>query len=226
MQILVTNDDGYFAPGIETLIRLASRFGDVTLVAPETEQSYMGHRVTASTQDLIATPYADHSFHVNGTPADCVRIALHVLQLKPDFVLSGINKGGNLGVDIYTSGTVAAAREAAIWGIPAIAVSQYVKRDLPLDWQHSELLAATAIETILAQAPHPGLYWNVNLPHLPSPEAPIALCAPDPSPQDVHYTPNGAGHRYSGTYAKRPAKPGHDVANCFAGRIAISRLQL
>ncbi len=226
MQILVTNDDGYLAPGLDTLLRLASRFGEVYIVAPEAEQSYMGHRVTAGTQDLIATPYASRSFHVNGTPADCVRAALHILKLRPDLVLSGINRGGNLGVDIYTSGTVAAAREAAIWGLPAVAFSQYVKRELPLDWTHSETLAAQALETLIVQAPQPGAYWNVNLPHLPTPEAPISVCAPDPSPQDVHYTASATGHRYTGSYAKRPAKPGHDVANCFAGRITISRLSL
>jgi 5'-nucleotidase len=226
LRILVSNDDGYFAPGLEALCRVAARFGEVFVVAPETEQSYMGHRVSAGTHDLVATPYGENRFHVNGTPADCIRIALRVLGLEPDLVLSGINKGGNLGVDIYTSGTVAAAREAAIWGIRSVALSQYVKREMLLDWGHAAALASEAIGFLLKEDPAPGAYWNVNLPHLATPEAPICMCETDPSPQDVHYTPSGAGHRYCGTYAKRPAKPGCDVEHCFAGRIAISRLQL
>ncbi len=205
---------------------MAARYGEVFVVAPETEQSYMGHRVSAGTHDLVATQYDDRRFHVNGTPADCVRIALRVLGLQPDLVLSGINKGGNLGVDIYSSGTVAAAREAAIWGIRSVALSQYVKRELPLDWGHAEVLAVAALDCLLAEAAAPGVYWNVNLPHTPVAEAAVCMCPSDPSPQDVHYTPNGAGHRYSGTYAKRPVKPGCDVEQCFAGRIAITRLQL
>lgn len=222
----MSNDDGYFAPGLEALCRVAERWGEVWVVAPESEQSYMGHRVTASQQELVPTAYAERRFHVNGTPADCVRVALRVLDLRPHLMLSGINKGGNLGVDIYTSGTVAAAREAAIWGLPAVALSQYVKREFPLDWGHTEVLAAAALEVLLRQDFRSGEYWNVNLPHLPSPEPELALCAPDPSPQDVHYTASGQGYRYNGVYAKRPAKPGHDVEHCFAGRIAISRLQL
>jgi 5'-nucleotidase len=186
----------------------------------------MGHRVSAGQHELRATQYEPNRFHVNGTPADCVRVALRILGLRPDWVFSGINRGGNLGVDIYTSGTVAAAREAAIWGIPAVALSQYVVRGLELNWRQSAAMAERAISAIQRERPKPGVYWNVNLPHTGRLESEIATCDLDPSPQDVHFAAHGDGFRYAGAYANRPTRPGHDVAECFAGRITISELRL
>ncbi len=223
MRFLLSNDDGYAAPGLAALIELASAHGEVFVVAPETEQSYMGHRVTTGAP-LRATPYAPQRWHVNGTPADCVRVALRVLGLEPTWVLSGINRGGNLGVDVYTSGTVAAAREAAILGVPAIAFSQYVKAAQTLDWEVSRALAAQAFAHILQSPPSPSRYWNVNLPHERA--AGIAECPLDPSPQDVRFELEGESIRYAGRYAERPARARHDVALCFGGAITLTALRL
>jgi 5'-nucleotidase len=225
MTILLTNDDGYFAPGLAALLGVAERLGEVWVVAPETEQSYMGHRVTTG-EALRASEYAARRFHVNGTPADCVRIAVRALGLRPDLVLSGINRGGNLGVDVYTSGTVAAAREAAIWGIPSAALSQYVVAKRELVWERSAKLAETAVRELLQHSSEAGTYWNVNFPHLEEDEADVRICELDPSPQDVHYAEEGDGFRFAGRYAQRPAYPGRDVAECFGGAITLSRLKL
>ncbi|MDX2266939.1 MAG: 5'/3'-nucleotidase SurE [Bryobacter sp.] len=225
MRFLLTNDDGYFAPGLAALAEVAARLvgeaGEVYVVAPETEQSYMGHRVTTGSP-LRATAYAPRAWHVNGTPADCVRVALRVLDLKVDWVLSGINRGGNLGVDVYTSGTVAAAREAAILGVPAVAFSQYVKAGMALDWKLSQALARLAFEQILSGGSAPETYWNVNLPHVE--QASVVECPLDPSPQDVRFELEGEAIRYAGRYAERPARAGHDVALCFAGAITVTKL--
>jgi 5'-nucleotidase len=221
--LLLTNDDGYFAPGLAALEDAARAFGEVVIVAPEVEQSYMGHRVTTGSP-LKATPYAPGRWHVNGTPADCVRVALRALDLRPTWVLSGINRGGNLGVDVYTSGTVAAAREAAILGIPAIAISQYVKATRPLNWGESKELTRQVLARLLQAASIAGNLWNVNLPHASRGE--IVECPLDPSPQDVRFELEGESIRYAGRYAERPRLDGYDIAQCFGGAITVTRLPI
>ena len=225
MRILVTNDDGFEAPGLEALTRVAAGHGDVVVVAPTVEQSYMGHRVTAH-DVLRPVAYAPGRFHLNGTPADCVRIALRGLRLEVDLVLSGINCGGNLGADIYTSGTVAAAREAAFLGKPALALSQYVQAGTPLDWSETAACAGRAVaELLTAGVAEQGVYWNVNLPH-PGPAAGMVQCEPDAHPLDVRFAEEDGGFRFAGRYADRPRAEGRDVAQCFAGYITVSRLRL
>lgn len=225
MRILVTNDDGYEAPGIEALARIAAGLGEVVVVAPAVEQSYAGHRVTAH-DVLRPVEYAPGRFHLNGTPADCVRIALTALRLDVDVILSGINRGGNLGADLYTSGTVAAAREAAFLGKPAIAISQYVRAETPLVWSETEAVAARGVSALLAQGvAESGVYWNVNLPH-PGPETGIRHCEPDAHPLDVRFEEVDGGYRFAGRYAARRRAEGRDVAECFAGYITVSRLRL
>lgn len=225
MRILVTNDDGYQAPGIAALIRVAEHFGDVSVVAPTTEQSYMGHRVT--TFDVLRpVEFEPRRYHLNGTPADCVRIALAALRLEADLVLSGINRGGNLGSDLFMSGTVAAAREAAYLGRPAVAISQYVNSPHPLDWSVAENAARRAVESVIAEGlGEPGVYWNVNLPH-PGPETGICRCEPDSHAQDVRFEPVDGGYRFAGRYANRKRGEGRDVAQCFAGYVTVSRLRV
>ena len=123
MRILVTNDDGWDAPGLAALKTLAGQIGDVYVLAPRDPHSYAGHRVTTD-GPLVLTETGAREFTLSGTPADCVRVAIATLFPEIDWVLAGINRGGNLGADLFTSGTVAAAREAALLGRPAIAVSQ------------------------------------------------------------------------------------------------------
>lgn len=128
MRILVTNDDGYLAGGIQTLARAAANIGDVIVVAPDREQSATSHSLTLH-YPLRVRAAGERMQVVDGTPTDCVMLAVgELLDDRPDFVLSGINHGANLGDDVLYSGTVAAAMEATILGIPAIALS-YVGKD-------------------------------------------------------------------------------------------------
>src|SRR5690349_24650044 len=122
-RILVTNDDGYRSEGILALAEALKPLGSVTIVAPTEEASAIGHALTLR-HPLRLEKIAEHTFSVDGTPTDCVNIAIaQVFKELPDFVISGINKGWNLGDDVTYSGTVAGALEAALLGIPSIAVS-------------------------------------------------------------------------------------------------------
>ncbi len=123
MLFLVTNDDGYLAPGIKALARALDRVGDVVIVAPDREQSATSHSLTLH-NPLRIRQTGDNEYHVDGTPTDCVMLAVSaVLDRQPDFVFSGINHGGNMGEDVLYSGTVSAAMEGTLLGIPSIAIS-------------------------------------------------------------------------------------------------------
>src|SRR5262245_16698595 len=115
MRFLITNDDGIEAPGLRALVEAARELGSLQVVAPLVPMSTCGHAVTTHTA-LHLQKRETGSYALDGTPADCVRIALHNIDPEPDWVFSGINAGGNLGVDVFHSGTVAAAREAALQG--------------------------------------------------------------------------------------------------------------
>src|SRR5579863_10562732 len=161
LRILVTNDDGWDAPGLAILKSLAAELGDVYVLAPRDPHSYTGHRVTEDSSLLLAET-APHEFTLAGTPADCVRVALTAVFQDIDWVFSGINRGGNLGSDLFTSGTVAAAREAAFLGKPAIAISQYIRRGQVPDWKRSRDLTLPVLEQLLARPLAPTKeYWNV-----------------------------------------------------------------
>jgi 5'-nucleotidase len=167
-------------------------------------------------------------FRVSGTPADCVRIAL--AQIVPDatLVLSGINEGGNLGADIHHSGTVAAAREAALHGLPAVAASQYHRRGTTIDWTRAAAWLADVLVSIRDQRLLPGEFWNVNLPDLPAsaPAPQVVACAVDASPFGVGYRITDEGWTYASSYHERPRVAGGDVDVCFGGRIAVSRVRV
>jgi 5'-nucleotidase len=144
-----------------------------------------------------------------------------------DLVLSGINRGGNLGADIFTSGTVAAVREAALLGRQGIAVSQYVRKGVALDWGRSAELALPVIAELIAEGCPPKGYWNVNLPHLDSAaEAAVVRCEPDNEPLDVQFRQEGDRFHYCGSYPARRRTPGRDVEHCFGGSVTVSRLQV
>ena len=125
--ILVTNDDGIYAPGITALAKIASRFGKIVVVAPDKPQSGMGHAITInSTLRIQPTTYhnAEIEFSCTGTPVDCVKMAInHVLKRKPDMILSGINHGSNSSINVIYSGTMSAAIEGALEGVPSIGFS-------------------------------------------------------------------------------------------------------
>jgi 5'-nucleotidase len=224
LRILVTNDDGFDAPGIGALREVAGEFGEVFTLAPATQQSYVGHRVSTATPLALTTLGPNH-FSLAGTPADCVRVALRGLGERFDWVLSGINHGGNLGADVYTSGTVAAAREAALLGVPAIALSQFHRRPHPDDWEMSAALARQAIERILREQAAGVTYWNVNLPHPVRDPFAVALveCALDPGSLDVAFARQGDEFLYAGRYMDRSCVAGCDVDRCFGGAITLTR---
>jgi 5'-nucleotidase len=164
--ILVTNDDGYFSPGIKALASALERLGDVTIVAPQTEASAVGHALTVR-RPLRLDAIADRVYAVDGTPTDCVNLAIYeVLKRKPDLVVSGINNGLNIGDDVTYSGTVAGALEAALLGIQAIAVSL---EHVPGESNFGPLaeLAATLGETLLDRPLPSRTFLNVNGPQRP-----------------------------------------------------------
>jgi 5'-nucleotidase len=228
MRILLTNDDGIDAPGLEALAQAArSLGGEGVIVAPAEPHSGCGHRVTTG-RPLLAEEAGAGRFRVFGTPADCVRLTLAELAPDVGLVLSGINAGGNLGADIHHSGTVAAAREAALHGRPAVAASQYHRRGTTLDWQR----AASWLEAVLARLRErpavAGEFWNVNFPDLElgGPPPAVVECVVDPSPFALDYRLAEGGWHYGGNYHERPRVAGGDVDVCFSGGIALSRLRV
>jgi len=221
MRILLTNDDGYDAPGLAALYRALGQLDNVQLdvIAPSHVQSGIGHTMS---ERIVCRRHQTESIAevivVEGTPVDCVRAAVSLPDSKkPDWVIAGINRGSNLGVDIYTSGTVAAAREAAILGMPAMAVSQLVKTELPDDWERSAREALAVISAIINPQDQPPLavdqhihkmavaalghitpqdkrpaFWNINLPrppdNQPTEKLILAPVSTDPLPQDFAHT--------------------------------------
>jgi 5'-nucleotidase len=224
MHILLTNDDGYAAPGLSALAEAAREVGEVTIVAPASHMSGCSHSATTD-RPLELVEHAPRFFSVSGTPVDCVRLA--ILELVPDvsLVLSGINDGGNLGIDVLMSGTVAAAREAHLLGRPAIALSQYRRRGSRPDWPQSTHLVTLALSQVLARMGSRAELWNVNLPELAvRQDAEIVECPVDREPLDIRYQASGSRWNYISDYHQRPRQAGTDVAVCFAGKITISRL--
>src|SRR3954453_7813011 len=163
VRILATNDDGYRSEGIHALARALRDIGEVTIVAPMSEASAIGHALTLR-HPLRLAAVADRVFAVEGTPTDCVNIAVtEVFKGRPDLVVSGINKGWNLGDDVTYSGTVAGALEGALLGAPSIAVSLRQTRDT-YDFSFAARAAATMAEAISRQ-PLPGrTFLNINVP--------------------------------------------------------------
>jgi 5'-nucleotidase len=226
LKIVLTNDDGCDAPGIDALFRCARQFGDIIIVAPQKAQSGIAHRVTTRAPIRI-NQVEQNRYCVDGTPADCARIALKEIATDADWLISGINPGANLGSDVYNSGTVAAAREAAILGFAAIAVSQYIAKDHEVDWKTTGHHAGVVLKMLLGRDLAPGHFWNVNLPHPNQPDSELAyqFCGLDTNPHKYTYRRNGDELFYTGTIHERPRDPGQDVAVCFDERkIAITRL--
>jgi 5'-nucleotidase len=225
-RILLTNDDGWDAPGLMTLKAIAALLGDVFVLAPRDPHSYAGHRVTTDSP-LLLKETAPLEFCLTGTPADCVRVGLTSLFPEIDWVLAGINRGGNLGADIFTSGTVAAVREAALLGKPGIAVSQYIRKGVELDWNRAGQLALPVIQQLMKEPWMPKCYWNVNLPHSENgTSARVLHCQPDNEPLDVKFRRDRDQFHFAGSYPARPRTPGRDVDYCFAGNITVSCLHL
>lgn len=167
-RILVSNDDGIHAPGLKVLERVARSLSkDVWVIAPEAEQSGASHGLTLR-RPLPVHKIGPRRFAVGGTPSDCVLMAVKhiIMDRAPDLVLSGVNRGANLGEDVFYSGTVAAAREAALLGIPSMAFSQ-VRKGETLHWKTAEKFAPEVIRRLYAGTWPQTILMNVNFPPVP-----------------------------------------------------------
>jgi 5'-nucleotidase len=168
MHFLITNDDGILAPGIALLAEASQEVGRATVVAPDREQSGTSHSLTLH-RPLRPARRPDGAFQVDGTPTDCVLLALGALmEERPDFVLSGVNHGPNMGEDVLYSGTVSAAMEAVTLGVPGVAIS-FAGHDPELMKTYRSSLTALIRQVIATEYP-PAMILNVNLPNLPANE--------------------------------------------------------
>ena len=171
-RILISNDDGINAPGLKKLEAIAKKLSnEVWVVAPEVEQSATGHSLTLRSPLRIKAA-GKNRYSVNGTPTDCVMMAMNNLMrdCRPDLVLAGINRGSNVGEDMTYSGTIAVAMEATLFGIPAIALSQDIDEDhvkTKVDWSAGEAYAAKVIKKVTSVAWPRDVLINVNFPRVP-----------------------------------------------------------
>jgi 5'-nucleotidase len=163
---LVTNDDGYLAPGLQSLARALQELGDVVVVAPDREQSATSHSLTL--HNPLRMRQTDATWHhIDGTPTDCVMLAVNsILERKPDYVFSGINHGGNMGEDVLYSGTVSAAMEGTLLGIPSVAISlvrgdeRWLDGYEPVVRRLAERIVAAPVEELFPR----DTLLNINLP--------------------------------------------------------------
>lgn len=233
-RILVTNDDGIRAPGIAVLERVARALSsDVWVVAPESEQSAVAHSLTVR-RPLRMRDLGSQRFWVDGTPTDSVLLAVREILADhpPDLVLSGINGGSNLGEDVTYSGTVAAAMEATLLGLPAIALSQTFSADGPIRWQTAERHAPTVIRR-LAAAGWPGnVLVNVNFPDV-EPDGVGGVVTARQGKRKLgdelvkRIDPHGRPYFWVG--GQRPADrgdPGTDLAAIARGAVSITPLRV
>ncbi|QAU34874.1 5'/3'-nucleotidase SurE [Janthinobacterium sp. 17J80-10] len=229
MKILVSNDDGYLAPGIMALAEALAPIADITVVAPDSNRSGSSNSLTLD-RPLSVFRAANGFYFVNGTPSDCVHVALTgVVPERPDLVVSGINQGQNMGDDTLYSGTVAAATEGYLFGIPSIAFSQVEK-----GWKELDAAARIAREIVLRRfdALQKPYLLNVNIPNLPYEklgkivptrlgkrhESEAVIRAQDPHGREIFWIgPAGAA---------RDAGEGTDFHATAAGNISITPLQI
>ncbi len=233
-RILLTNDDGIAAPGLKSLERIARALSkDIWVVAPELEQSGAGHSLTLR-RPLRIRQLGRRRFAVDGTPTDSVLLAVNQIMRnhKPDLVLSGVNRGGNLGEDVTYSGTIAAAMEATLLGVPAIALSLDFERGKALHWDSAEAHGPRVIRA-LAKAGWPStVFINVNFPNRPPDQVgPIQIAR-----QGRRKIGDELGERLDlrGEHyywigpmrTEQPTRPGTDLAAVNDGCIAVTPLSL
>ena len=165
MRILLTNDDGINAPGLQALFLEMRNLGNVTIVAPDSEKSAVGHAITLSDPLRVTDYYKNEKFYgyaVNGTPADCVKLAYWALGVKPDIIISGINLGPNTGINVLYSGTVSAATEGVFLNIPSIAIS--LTTFYNPDFRFAAKFAYKLSRIVLKKGLPEGTLLNVNVP--------------------------------------------------------------
>ncbi|MGB0901980.1 5'/3'-nucleotidase SurE [Halocynthiibacter sp.] len=244
MRILITNDDGIHAPGLKTLLKIATELagptGEVWTVAPAFEQSGVGHCISF-THPFMVAQHGPRSFAAEGSPADCVLTALHdVMPDRPDLILSGVNRGNNSGENTLYSGTIGAAMEAALQGIPAIAMSQYFgedNRDLDDPFECAATHGIDVIRKIL-DAPQTSetadyrLFWNVNFPPVAANAHKGIRLSAQGFRRDVdfsvepHMSPSGRRFLWiKGGPQQTPTLPGTDVAENLAGYTSVTPMR-
>lgn len=233
MRILLSNDDGIEAAGLRALEEAAAPFGDVFVVAPSTEQSAKSHSFTMH-EPLRVNGHGPNRWSVTGTPADAVYLALHgILPQRPDIVISGINRGSNLGTDVLYSGTVAAAREAASNDVPAIAVSLHIPDGAEvLHWATAQLAVAQLLRRYPDRPLPLGEVLNINVPNLPASEvqgwrvAPLARRRYAVMVREQH---DPRGRRYywiGGPHDRFDGEPDADGPLCMAGFVTVTPMSL
>jgi 5'-nucleotidase len=236
LRILLTNDDGVYAPGLRALRIELLKLGDVTVVAPVGEQSAVGHSITLLTplvvQEVLDDEQQPMGWAVEGRPADCVKLALmELLPQRPDLVVSGINAGANAGINVLYSGTVAAAIEGAFFGCTSIALSLEYTKPKPLDFTRAAGLAGRVLKQILQHQPPPGSLFNVNIPSLEKgPIRGVKVMPQNVAPYretfDRRIDPRGRVYFWSGPDFHCPEPhPDTDVIALGEGWITVTPLQ-
>ncbi|MEQ1682811.1 MAG: 5'/3'-nucleotidase SurE [Burkholderiaceae bacterium] len=231
MRILIANDDGYLAPGLAALVKACEGLGELDVVAPEQNASGTSNSLTLG-RPLTVHTAANGFLYINGTPSDCVHLALTgVLPQRPDLVVSGINNGANMGDDTLYSGTVAAAMEGFLFGIPAIAFSQVAKGWGELD--AAARVARSVIEQVLREPPKSGPWLlNVNIPNRADadrlPRAVTRLGRRHASEPLIRQTsPPGETMYWIGPAGDaREAGPGTDFHATANGQVSVTPLQV
>jgi len=237
MRILVTNDDGIHAEGLAVLERIAAALSDdVWVVAPETDQSGVAHSLSLS-NPLRLRQISEKRFAVTGTPTDCVIMAVRSIlaDAKPDLVLSGVNRGQNVAEDVTYSGTIAAAMEGTLLGIPSIAVSQaYASGDRSkIIWECAEQHAPPIIRQILDEGIPKDILFNLNFPNIPPAEVKgVAVTVQGRRDQElVRLEPrqDGRGNPYfwiGFSRGKNEPANGTDLRALAEGKISVTPLEL
>ncbi|MBN1943874.1 MAG: 5'/3'-nucleotidase SurE [Phycisphaerae bacterium] len=241
MYILLSNDDGITAPGLAALARAVEGLGELAVAAPDSPQSAMAHSITLHQPLMVKRVRLEHAggiegLAIGGRPADCVRLAVrNLLPRRPDVVLSGLNAGANVGVNVFYSGTVAAAAEGAMFGIPSVAFS------LSLENGQADPLAAlsaaaehcrTVLDTLLAHGLSPGELVNVNIP-LTGDGAPRGVRVCEQSDAEVldryvleESSPAGDRYRLCDDYDFHAPHHASDVALLREGYITVTPLRI
>jgi len=237
MRILITNDDGIHAPGLEACEKIARALSDqVWVVAPEFDQSGVSHSLSLN-DPLRLREVGERHFAVKGTPTDCVIMgAFHIMQSKPDLILSGVNRGRNAAEDVLYSGTVAGAKEAAVLGIPSFALSQAYSFDNRHDphWATSVKFAPDLIRRVLETGMPPDVLVNINFPDCkPDEVRGIAVATQgkrDPGMLRIEPRRDGRGNPYywiAFSRAKQKEYPdGTDLSGLDDNRVTVTPLRL
>ena len=235
MRILLTNDDGIRAPGLELLARTAAQLGEVWIVAPGEQCSGMSQRLTIfGEMPLQQVDYpvpVQGAWQLGGTPADCVKLALCcLLPERPDYIFSGVNDGWNTGFDLAYSGTVGACLEAVMNGLPAIAFSTGSRKEPSV----AEAWMLPLAQELLAQPLSPGEFWNVNFPMVPLSECKGVLRGRETAGISMYQSEFIRRQRPDGTLsyeqrgvqiARHRAPEGSDIAAVLDGYISVGRLR-